>query len=381
MAGLGVLLAAPATDVHWEHHPAHFWLVLSGALTSAVLAYATGDGARRRSRRAPVPRRARLPRRGRLPRPARARDARASCSSSQRRASSSPPRSGCSSPALFAACRRRGPSRPDGPAIVGRAPLCAAALIALMRVWAGLSLAASAPLDDATPPESGSAPLTVARRGRRRPLRPRRRALRRPLHTPARADPARRRRARSSCSPRRWSRSRFARNWHASWWEWHVLMLTAFALDRAGRAAPGAAERFSDLYLDETTRGHARRHRRLRRPLGLHVVLRGPRPARGLGDAQRLLRARRSPRVRAHGGEIDRLVGDAIMATFNTRGDQPDHAERASRAALDLLRATERPRRPTRTGRASASGSTAARRWSASSARARARATPSSATP
>jgi len=48
MAGLLVLLAAPSADVHWEHHPAHFWLVLSSALTSAVLAYATGDTARRR---------------------------------------------------------------------------------------------------------------------------------------------------------------------------------------------------------------------------------------------------------------------------------------------------------------------------------------------
>ena len=40
--------------------------------------------------------------------------------------------------------------------------------------------------------------------------------------------------------------------------------------------------------------------------------------------------------VRGHGGEIDRLIGDAIMATFNTRGDQPDHAAAAARAALDL---------------------------------------------
>jgi len=40
--------------------------------------------------------------------------------------------------------------------------------------------------------------------------------------------------------------------------------------------------------------------------------------------------------VGGHGGAIDRLVGDAIMATFNTRGDQPDHALRAARAALEL---------------------------------------------
>ena len=46
------------------------------------------------------------------------------------------------------------------------------------------------------------------------------------------------------------------------------------------------------------------------------------------------------PVVRRHGGEIDRLVGDAIMATFNTRGDQPDHAERAAGAALAIQDAT-----------------------------------------
>src|SRR3954451_2112643 len=49
------------------------------------------------------------------------------------------------------------------------------------------------------------------------------------------------------------------------------------------------------------------------------------------------------PAIRAEGGEIDRLVGDAIVATFNTRGDQPDHPARAARAALDVLRAAEAP--------------------------------------
>jgi adenylate cyclase len=42
------------------------------------------------------------------------------------------------------------------------------------------------------------------------------------------------------------------------------------------------------------------------------------------------------PIVREHGGEIDRLIGDALMATFNTRGDQPDHATRATKAALAI---------------------------------------------
>jgi class 3 adenylate cyclase len=43
-----------------------------------------------------------------------------------------------------------------------------------------------------------------------------------------------------------------------------------------------------------------------------------------------------------HGGEVDKLIGDAIMVTFNTRGDQPDHAVRATRAGLALQRETAR---------------------------------------
>ena len=48
LLGLLLLLAQPALDLRWEHHPAHFWLVLITALLSAVLAYATGDAAGRR---------------------------------------------------------------------------------------------------------------------------------------------------------------------------------------------------------------------------------------------------------------------------------------------------------------------------------------------
>jgi hypothetical protein len=38
IAGLALVLAEPDFDVHWEHHPAHFWLVLLTALVSVVLA-------------------------------------------------------------------------------------------------------------------------------------------------------------------------------------------------------------------------------------------------------------------------------------------------------------------------------------------------------
>jgi len=38
LAGLGLLMARPELDVHWEHHPSHFWLVLITAVVNVVLA-------------------------------------------------------------------------------------------------------------------------------------------------------------------------------------------------------------------------------------------------------------------------------------------------------------------------------------------------------
>nr|CAA9331372.1 MAG: Adenylate cyclase [uncultured Nocardioidaceae bacterium] len=42
----------------------------------------------------------------------------------------------------------------------------------------------------------------------------------------------------------------------------------------------------------------------------------------------------------SQGGDVDRIIGDALMVTFNKRGDQPDHARRAAAAGLALQAAT-----------------------------------------
>ena len=49
----------------------------------------------------------------------------------------------------------------------------------------------------------------------------------------------------------------FGRNWHASWWEWHVLMLVAFVIvARTARVeyrrSGSSVGAFSGLYLDQT---------------------------------------------------------------------------------------------------------------------------------
>ena len=45
---LGLLLVAPAGDLAWENHPAHFWLVLTTAMVCVGLGAAVGAAARRR---------------------------------------------------------------------------------------------------------------------------------------------------------------------------------------------------------------------------------------------------------------------------------------------------------------------------------------------
>ena len=48
IAGLVLLLAVPALDVRWEHHPSHFWLVLGVALVNVVLGVLTSEAASQR---------------------------------------------------------------------------------------------------------------------------------------------------------------------------------------------------------------------------------------------------------------------------------------------------------------------------------------------
>ena len=54
-AGFVLLLVQPEWDVHWEDHRAHFWLVFSVALVSALLGLVMSEAARRRGGSKPSP--------------------------------------------------------------------------------------------------------------------------------------------------------------------------------------------------------------------------------------------------------------------------------------------------------------------------------------
>jgi adenylate cyclase len=335
LVGLGILLAAPAADIHWEHHPSHFWLVLVTSIAAAILAYATGEvAARRGDERLFLVSLAFLAAAGFLGLHALATP----------RVLLDKPNGGfvLGTPVgLLVAAAFAALSAVPAAIVTRHVRALRVALLVFMAAWAAASLAELGPLSDATPPESGSAPLTALA------------AVGLVLYAYAALRYAalyRRRRAAIIVAvvtafvllAEAMIAVAFARNWHASWWEWHVLMLAAFGLIALAARAQGPGERFSDLYLEDTAAGRREVSVLFADLAGFTAFSDGRDPREVSAMLNAYFEAAIPAVVRHHGGEIDRLAGDSLLATFNTRGDQPDHAQRAAQAALDLQRETAR---------------------------------------
>jgi class 3 adenylate cyclase len=331
LVGLGILLAAPSVDGRWEHHPSHFWLVLAAAAIPALLGWAMGTAARRRA------------------------DARlflvslaffAASAFLALHALATPQVLLDTSNAGFVVAVPIGLLLAGalavwssvaldggrGRAVVARSGWLRYALLVVVGVWAAWSLASVWPLDEPNPPESGSAFMVAVgipgvalfAFAALRYLRLAR--IRRSMLLVA-----------IGCA---WVllgeamlAVAWARNWHASWWEWHVLMLLAFAtIGWSARRLP-ETERFSELYLDDVAAG-------TRDVSVLFADLQGftaYSEAHPPGDVQSMLNEYFEavlPAVRARGGRVDKFIGDAVMVTWNVASDQPDHAARAASAGL-----------------------------------------------
>jgi adenylate cyclase len=254
IAGLVLLLAVPDYDVKWEHHPSHFLLVLAVALINVGLALIASDAAHRRD------------------------DARLFLVSLALITSSGflglhalatpgvlldHPNSGftIATPiglllaSVFAAASaiEIGPEAAD--AILRRRALILGVLAGVLVAWAVASLAKVNVLDhpleeEASPFYRFLAPVGVALyafaawrylgiyRTRRRTL-PLSVAVAFVLLAEALIAVA------------------FAVSWHASWWEWHLLMAVAFAVvtlsvRREVRREGSVAAAFGSLYLEQT---------------------------------------------------------------------------------------------------------------------------------
>jgi adenylate cyclase len=411
LVGLALLLARPETDAHWEDHPAHFWLVLVTALISVGLGYLTGEAARRLN------------------------DARlflvslafvTSAGFLGLHALATPgvllekPNAGfvVATPVglviagVFAAASALDLSPGASAAVMRRQLLLRGAVFALLGGWAVLSLAELTPLDRALTPEEDDGPLFVLG------------AIGLPLYAFAAVRYVALYRRRPAAMPLAVAAAftllaeamiaiTFGRNWHASWWEWHVLMAIAFGIVAVAarveyRRRRSAAAVFKDLYLEHTAelvdRRYARALDRLvdEEELGdefseeeaqlleqaaqelkrldelfspylspqLLARLREQPEAAELGGEQREVSvlfadlegftsfserstppevvamlnaywAKVVPVVAAEDGMIERFAGDAVMVVFNAASDQPDHAQRAARAALGFVKASE----------------------------------------
>ena len=319
MAGLAVLLARPSTDVHWQHEPSHFWLVLVTAGLNAVLAYTTGVAARRRGdRRVHLVSLAFLAASGFLALHALATPGVLLDRPNLGFVIATP--IGLVIASSFAAL-----SALDTDWV--RPALLQNLLLAAMGAWLLVSLTLLPEIDDSAIPGRMSWPLVVLS------------AIGVALYAFAVVRYLALWRERGSDLILAFAVAfillaesmvavALGRNWQASWWEWHVLMLVAFTLIAVMAHREGPQERFARLYLDKDAQpvtvlfadlqgftAYSEQHD----PTAVSQML------NTLFDAT-------IPPVEEHGGEIDRLIGDAVFARFQGDG----HPERAARAALAL---------------------------------------------
>ncbi len=129
------------------------------------------------------------------------------------------------------------------------------------------------------------------------------------------------------------------RKWHASWWEWHFLIVTAYLIIGFAAQRQWRDERFRDLYLTTTREREQDVSVLFSDLVGYTTFAERSSPAEAAAVLQAYWGTAAPLLTRQFGGEVEKFIGDGVVAVFNRSGDQPDHARRAACAALALQRA------------------------------------------
>ena len=332
LAGLFLLLGVPDLDVAWEHHPSHFWLVLFSALLSFLLGFLMAEAAARRGdARVLLVALAFLAGSGFLALHALATPGVLLAGKNAGFQIASP--IGLLIASGFAGASALPLGDDWARALLRERRLLLLSVGVALAVWAVLALGKLPPLDEAITPEAARGPLLALwavgmvlygyAAFRYAGLYARRRA---PVALAVASAWVLLAEAMLAIA--------ISRNWQVSWWEWHLLMLLAFALVTRSvwaewKREGSSAEVFADLYEERT----------LGREEELSVLfadLQGftsfaertpPDEVRAMLDAYFSAAA---PVIQDEGGELVQTVGDALLAVF--RGER--HEMRAARAAL-----------------------------------------------
>jgi adenylate cyclase len=422
LLGLVVLILRPELDVTWEHHPSHFWLVLGTAGVNVALAYLTNEAASRRAdARVFLLSLAFLASAGFLGLHALATPGVLLPAANAGFVLATPV--GLAIASVFAAASISPIAGPRASALLRHRVAVRNALLLVMVGWAVVSLAGLPPLQGLPPREAvgpivAIAVIAVALYGVSAWEYARLYRLRRTVLTLATA-------AALVLLAEAMVAVVLSRNWHLSWWEWHILMTLAFIAIALGvraeyRRTGSLSGAFGGIYLEATLarldRWHAgaiadlvaadergvppddvlanlkrdgasdeevrllrqatvevRRLDQLFRPyLPTQVAdrLRAEPAIAELGGEEREVtvlfadlasfttfsESHRPPEVvgmlneywravvplvESAGGLIEQFAGDGVMVIFNAVGDQPDHALRAARTALGIVRVAD----------------------------------------
>jgi adenylate cyclase len=312
LVALALLVARSDLDATWENHPAHFWLVLMTALVNVALAFVTSQVVRRDARLVLVSL-AFLVSAGFLALHALATPGVLLDGPNGGFVIATPV--GLFLAALFASLSSLELGLREAFEIVRRRRLLFGSVAALMAAWAVFSVAGLPPLDDPIDAETASGPLrALAAAGvllyagaslRYLALYRRRRSL-----VPLAIVTAFALLAEAMLA------IAFARNWHLSWWEWHVLMLAAFAFV-AGSAwveykrEASLAGAFTGVYLDNTLARLDRRYAQALRQLVAERPADAVGAELGLGKEALAALADTTAWVR----ELERYVSPHVAAT------------------------------------------------------------------
>ena len=338
LAGLFLLLGIPRLDLHWEHQSPHFWLVLASAITSFALGFLMGEAAARRGdARILLVALAFLISSGFLGLHALATPGVliAGKNAGFQIASAL----GLLLGSVFAAASAL-PFRPgQAEAVVRNRPLLLGGVGAALVAWAVVALGTLPPLDDPITPEAARNPLIALwavgavfygyaayRYGR--------------LFAQRRATVALAVTAGWILLAEAMLAVAVSRNWHATWWEWHLLMLAAYAVVARSvwsewKREGSSAEIFADLYEDRTL-GRRESLSVLFADLQGYTQFTERTPAAEVRAMLDRYFAAIAPVVEGNDGELVQVVGDAVFAVFRGEG----HEARAAAAGLELQSAT-----------------------------------------